>query len=73
LAGLAIRGREIVVYLTCERDEQESLLVELGPHRMGKCCLYMKRLGDIDSSVLEKLVLNSIADVKPCHEQHNTD
>jgi hypothetical protein len=31
---------------------------------MGKSCLYFKRLADLDKSVLEQLVANSIADVR---------
>ncbi len=40
------------------------MLAKLGPHKMGKSCLYFKRLDDLDRSVLEKLVVGSIADVK---------
>jgi hypothetical protein len=64
LAGFAIRGRELVVYLACERDEQKSLLAQLVRHKMGKSCLYFKRLADLDKPVLEKLVVHSIADVR---------
>lgn len=64
VVGFAIRGREIVVYVIAENDEQTSLLSNLGPHRMGKSCLYFKRLHDLDLSVLEKLVVNSVAEVK---------
>jgi hypothetical protein len=53
-----------VIYLVAERDEQKSLLSRLGPHKMGKSCLYFKRLADLDRSVLQKLVAGSIADVK---------
>jgi hypothetical protein len=64
LAGFAIRGRELVIYLVAEDDEQRSLLSKLGPHKMGKSCLYFKRLADLDRSVLEKLVVGSVADVR---------
>ena len=64
VAGFAIRGREIVVYLMAEGETQRSLLSRLGKHRIGKSCLYFKRLSDLDLSVLEKLVTNSIAEVK---------
>src|SRR5262245_39152555 len=64
LAGFAIRGRELVVYLVPEEDQRESLLSKLGPHRMSKSCLYFKRLADLDRSVLEKLVVGSIAGLK---------
>ena len=64
LAGFAIRGRNLVIYLIAEQDEQKSLLSRLGPHQMGKSCLYFKRLADLDRLVLEKLVTASVADVR---------
>jgi hypothetical protein len=64
LAGFAIRGRELVIYLVPDQDEQKSLLSKLGPHKMSKSCLYFKRLADLDKSVLEKLVVGSMAEVK---------
>ena len=63
LAGFAIRGRELVVYLDCE-DGDKSLLHELGKHKMGKSCLYFKQMADLDVSILEQLVVNSMASVK---------
>jgi hypothetical protein len=64
LAGFAIRGRELVVYLDAEGDGQKALLSKLGKHKMGKVCLYFKRLADLDKSVLEQLVTNSVAEVR---------
>lgn len=64
LASFAIRGRELVVYLMAEGEEQRSLLSKLGKHKMGKSCLYFKQLADLDRSTLEKLVVGCIADVK---------
>jgi hypothetical protein len=64
LAGFAIRGRELVVYLVAEGDRQKSLLSKLGEHKMGKACLYFKQLADLDKSVLRQLVTNSIAEVR---------
>lgn len=67
LAGFAIRGRELVAYLDCEEDEDRSLLARLGKHKMGKSCRYFKRLFDLDASVLEQLVIHSIASAKRRH------
>lgn len=64
LAAFAIRGRELVVYLACEDEAQKSLLPRIGKHKMTKCCLYFKRLADLDTAVLEKLVKSSIAEAK---------
>src|SRR6188474_3215727 len=60
LAAFAIRGREMVVYVLAEGEKQRSLLRKIGKHKMGKVCLYFKRLADLDKSVLEKLVVGSI-------------
>lgn len=64
LAGFAIRGRELVVYLAAEGEQQQALLSRLGKHKMGKACLYFKRLGDLDQAVLEQLVAGSVAELK---------
>lgn len=63
LAGFAIRGRELVVYLDCEEQATTSLST-LGKYRMTKSCLYFKQLADLDFTVLEKLVIQSIEAVK---------
>jgi hypothetical protein len=64
LTGFAIRGRELVVYLVAEGEEQRSLLSGLGKHKMTKSCLYFKQLADLDRSTLEKLVAGSIAGLR---------
>lgn len=64
LAGFAIRGRELVIYLMPRQKEQKPLLSRLGPHKMTRSCLYFKRLADLDRAVLEKLIVSSVADVK---------
>jgi hypothetical protein len=62
--GFAIRGRELVVYLVAEGEEQRSLLSKRGKHKMSKACLYFKQLADLDRSTLEKLVVGSVAEVR---------
>lgn len=64
LAGFAIRGPELVLYVIADGDKQKSLLSQLGKHRMGKACLYFKRLAGLDKQALEQLVTNSVAAVK---------
>jgi hypothetical protein len=64
LAAFAIRGRDLVIYLLPEQEGQKALLARLGPHKMGKSCLYFKRLADLDRSVLEQLVAGSAAEVR---------
>lgn len=63
LAGFAVRGRELVVYLDCGEGER-PLLARLGKHRMSKSCLYFRQLADLDLAVLEELVARSMASVR---------
>lgn len=64
LAAFAIRGRELVVYLGVDDPGQAELLARLGKHKMGKSCLYFKRLADLDVKALEALIALSVAEVK---------
>ena len=64
LAGFAVRGKELVVYIIAENPEQVELLAKLGRHKMGKSCLYFKRLADLDVKVLEALIAGSVAEVR---------
>jgi hypothetical protein len=72
LTGFAIRGRDLVVYLMAESDDQKALLSRLGKHKMGKSCLYFRQLSDVDRSVLEKLVVASVEDLRRRYG-HNDD
>jgi hypothetical protein len=53
MAGFAFRKPEIVVYIADRFASREELLQQLGKHRTGKVCVYIKRLSDIDVAVLE--------------------
>ena len=64
LTGFSIRGRDLVLYLSVDSEEQQALLSRLGKHKMGKSCLYFKQLADLDSSVLEQLIAGSIAELR---------
>jgi hypothetical protein len=67
VAGFAIRGRDIVLYVDVGGEKQQALLQKLGKHKMGKVCLYLRQLADVDRATLEKLVANSVAEVKQRH------
>lgn len=62
--GFAIRGKDLVVYLVAEGADRTALLARLGRHKMGKACLYFKKLDDLDHAVLEQLVVGSLAELR---------
>lgn len=64
VVGFAIRGKDLVIYLVADSPSQSKLLAKLGKHKMGKACLYIKRLADLDTKVLEALIAGSVAEVK---------
>lgn len=64
LAGFAIRGKDLVVYVMAESAKQKQMLAKLGKHRIGKSCLYFRQLADLDTAVLERIVTESVAEVK---------
>ena len=64
LVGLAVRGKDLVVYVYVDNSKQRALLAKLGKHSMGKVCLYLRRLADVDAKVLEALIAGSVAEVK---------
>ena len=64
LVGFAVRGKDLVVYVIAESPQQAKLLAKLGKHKMGKSCLYFRRLADLDVKVLEALIAGSVAEVK---------
>src|ERR1044072_5672446 len=53
--GFAPR-KELVFYLSGALSQHQPLMARLGKHRTGKCCLYVKRLADVDEDVLEQLI-----------------
>lgn len=61
--GFAVRGKDLVVYLLAEGPRDAELKAGLGRHRMGKSCLYFKRLADLDTAVLERLIESSLAEL----------
>jgi hypothetical protein len=59
--GFAPRGKESVVYLVPGYEGKEEQLARLGKHRIGKSCLYIKKLNDVDQDVLEEMLKSTLA------------
>ncbi|MBO9564141.1 MAG: DUF1801 domain-containing protein [Niastella sp.] len=64
LAAFSPRKDAFVIYLATEFNKKEELLAELGKHKTGAGCLYIKKLEDIKIPILKKLIINSVAHVK---------
>lgn len=62
LLGFSSRKGDISIYGLGDFPAKEKLLAKLGKHKMGKGCLYVRRLGDVDTKVLEELLVGSLAE-----------
>ena len=54
--GFSSRKQNLVLYLHCELEKQTVLLEKLGKHKIGKSCLYLKKLKDTHLPTLKKLI-----------------
>ena len=53
--GFSPRKAQLVLYVLTETEGEAELLARLGKHKIGKCCLYINKLADVDMGVLETL------------------
>ena len=60
LVGFAPRSKALTLYLATDLSALADELAELGPHKLGKGCLYVKRLSDVNADVLRKLIIQSV-------------
>ncbi len=62
--GFALRKNAITIYLMTGTKQYPQLLAQLGKHKLsGGSCIYVKKLEDIDLSVLEKLIRVALLDL----------
>lgn len=60
--GFAPRKDAITLYFCYYLENQADLLAKLGKHKVGKGCLYIKRLSDVDEGVLRQLIAAAVAE-----------
>lgn len=64
LTGFSSRKDNLTIYLMSGYAAYGDLMKKLGKHKTGVSCLYIKKLDDIDMSVLRELATRSIADFR---------
>ena len=68
LLGFSPRKAKFSFYVYSNTKESELLLEDLGKFKMGKACIYVNKLADINISVLEKLCMETIKYLEEHHE-----
>lgn len=64
IIGFSPRKAATVLYNLGRFSSFEELRAKLGKHTMGKGCLYIKKLSEVDQRVLETLILKSVHAVR---------
>lgn len=58
IMGFSPRKAAFSLYIM---GKDEKLMAKLGKYKMGKGCLYVNKLGDVDTDVLKKIMALSVA------------
>ena len=64
LTGFSPRKQNLTVYVMPGFSQYGSLMQKLGKHKVGKSCLYMKKLEDVDVQVLTSLIDESVQEMR---------
>ena len=64
LTGFAPRKQALTLYLMCDLSHDGLDFTGLGKYKLGKGCLYIKRLNDINMAILKSIIKDSIRIIK---------
>lgn len=64
LTGFSPRKQNLSIYIMPGFKNYATLLQKLGKHTTSVGCLYIKRLSDIDTKVLTRIIKMSVVDMK---------
>ena len=64
LIGFSPRKQNLTMYLMGGFDTHADLLKKLGKYKTSVGCLYVKKLSDVDMSMLKKLIAESVKRMK---------
>lgn len=65
--GFSPRKSNLVLYIMPGYEDLTDELSRLGKHKMGKSCLYVNKLADVDMDVLEEIIVRGW---KTMHERY---
>lgn len=67
-SGFAMRKSGPVIYIMPGYKDFTEILERLGKHKLGKSCLYLKRLSDVDVDVLKELIGEGLKNLRQTHD-----
>lgn len=63
LAGFSPRKASLTLYIAGGFEPHADLMAKLGKYKLGKGCLYISKLADVDTSVLRQLITASVTHI----------
>ena len=60
LIAFSTRKAAFSLYVNSQHDQNKELLAQLGKYKIATACIYVKKLSDVDISILEKICRNSL-------------
>lgn len=71
-SGFSPRKASLSIYIVPGYQDYDHILARLGKYKIGKSCLYVNKLADVDMAVLEELIktgLNYLNKIWPVHSE----
>lgn len=67
--GFSPRKANLVIYVMPGYTNHGEILARLGKHKIGKSCIYINKLSDVDLGVLEEVIRAGLADMAEKYPQ----
>lgn len=70
LTGFSPRKANLVMYIMpgYRSDAMQDKLARLGKYKLGKSCLYINKLSDVDTGVLAEIITDGLAHMRETYE-----
>ena len=70
VTGFSPRKQSLTIYIMPGFNQYQKQLSKMGRHKLGKSCLYVKNLDQVDLDALESMVVDA---VRRMREMYDTD
>ena len=68
ITGFSPRKTALTIYVMPGYRDMSEKLERLGKHKIGKSCLYINKLADVDLAVLEDIIADGVAYMRATYE-----
>jgi len=69
MIGFSPRKQNLTIYIMPGFDRFKDELAKLGKHKTSVSCLYIKKLADVDETILKNIIINAYESMKKQYNQ----